>query len=115
MRRLMLTSLCVGILTGGAWSQPVQFLDCPHVSFVGPACVEMEDLEISPPPPAPVVYPLFAPQTMAPDTPPLLLKFLDDPTADNADAYLEWEAARLAAIQAGEALLQRRRHLRKGR
>jgi hypothetical protein len=39
---------------------------------------------------------------MAPDTPPLLLKVLEEPTVEHAQAFLDWQdrrAARLAEVQ----------------
>jgi hypothetical protein len=39
---------------------------------------------------------------MAPDTPPLFLQLLEEPTLENARAFIAWQeqrAARLAAVQ----------------
>jgi hypothetical protein len=50
--------------------------------------------------------PLFPPETVSSDTPPLLLRLLQDPTVANARAFLAWYQARLARIQQVQALLR---------
>jgi hypothetical protein len=49
--------------------------------------------------------PLFTSETVSPDTPPLLLRLLQEPTEANARAFLAWYQARLARVQAVQALL----------
>ena len=59
-------------LVAPGWAQDVRLLDCAQVQFFGPACVPVTPLPPAPPPPTPSPAPLFSPETMAPDTPPLL-------------------------------------------
>jgi hypothetical protein len=59
-----------------------------------------------PPPGEPADEPLFTPATVSPDTPPVLLQLLQEPTEDNARRFLAWHQARLARIQQVEALLR---------
>jgi len=44
---------------------------------------------------------------MAPDTPPLLLKLLEDPSVDNARAFIDWQQQRYARIMEVQQLLRR--------
>lgn len=78
-------------LAAPGWAQDVRLLDCAQVHFFGPACVPVVPLPSAPPPPVPAGAPLFSPETMAPDTPPLLLKLFDEPTVANAQAFLDWQ------------------------
>jgi hypothetical protein len=78
-------------LTAPSQGQDVRLLDCAQVHFFGPACVPVVPLPSAPPPPVPAGAPLFSPETMAPDTPPLLLKLFDEPTVANAQAFLDWQ------------------------
>ncbi len=94
-----------GSLTAAAWGQDVRLLDCAQVQFFGPACVPVAPLPPTPPPPPPV-EPLFSPETMAPDTPPLLLKLLEEPSVDNARAFLDWQQHRAARITEVQQLLR---------
>ncbi|MGE3540229.1 MAG: hypothetical protein AB7N91_22670 [Candidatus Tectimicrobiota bacterium] len=57
--------------------------------------------------PASAPEPLFTPDTMAPGTPPLLLQLLQEPTTARAQAFLDWQQARLARILEVQQLLQR--------
>jgi hypothetical protein len=43
---------------------------------------------------------------MAPDTPPLLLQLLDEPTVANAQAFLAWQQARHARLMEVQQLLR---------
>ena len=89
-------------LTAPGWAQDVRLLDCAQVQFFGPACVPVTLTPPAPAPPVPAAAPLFSPETMAPDTPPLLLKVLEEPTVEHAQAFLAWQqrrAARLAEVQ----------------
>jgi hypothetical protein len=43
---------------------------------------------------------------MAPDTPPLLLKLLEEPSVDNARAFLDWQQHRAARITEVQQLLR---------
>jgi len=92
-------------LTALGWAQDVRLLDCAQVQFFGPACVPVAPLP-PPSPPTPPPAPLFSPETMAPDTPPLLLQLLEEPTLDNARAFLAWQQARHARLSAVQQLLR---------
>jgi hypothetical protein len=106
---------------------PLRFFPCAAVRFFGEACapaavpVVVVPAATEEPSPAPAPAspasdtaeeapakpePLFPPQTLAPDTPPLLLKLLHDPTEANARAYLAWQQARMQRIQAVQVLLR---------
>jgi hypothetical protein len=92
-----------GGLTAAAWGQQdVRLFDCAQVHFFGPACVPV--VPLPPTPPAPVA-PLFSPETMASDTPPLLLKLLEEPSVDNARAFLDWQQQRSERITEVQQLL----------
>jgi hypothetical protein len=51
--------------------------------------------------------PLFTPETVAPTTPPLVLRLLQEPTEANARAFLAWQQARLHRMLEVQALLKR--------
>jgi hypothetical protein len=102
----LVAALVWGCLTLPAWGQDVRLLDCAQVQFFGPACVPVAPLPPAPPPLTPSVAPLFSPDTMAPDTPPLLLKLLEEPRVDNARAFLDWQQHRAARITAVQQLLR---------
>jgi hypothetical protein len=51
--------------------------------------------------------PLFTPETVAPTTPPLVLRLLQEPTEDHARAFLAWQQARLQRLLEVQALLKR--------
>ena len=57
--------------------------------------------------PPPRQEPLFPPQTLAADTPPLMRTLLDEPTRENARRFLAWQQERLARIATVQQLLQR--------
>ena len=94
-------------LTAPGWAQDVRLLDCAQVQFFGPACVPVTPLPPAPPPPTPPPAPLFSPETMAPDTPPLLLKVLEEPTVEHAQAFLAWQQRRAARLAEVQQLLRR--------
>jgi hypothetical protein len=93
-------------LTASGWAQDVRLLDCAQVQFFGLACVPVTPLPPAPAPPTPPPAPLFSPETMAPDTPPLLLQLLEAPTVENAQAFLAWQQARHARLIEVQQLLQ---------
>jgi hypothetical protein len=101
---LMAAVLC-GWFTAPAWCQDVRLLECAQVQFFGPVCMPVAPLPPPPPPPPPPA-PLFSPQTMAPDTPLLLLKLLEEPTLENAQAFLTWQQERQARITEVQQLLR---------
>jgi hypothetical protein len=92
-------------LTAPVWAQDIRLLDCAQVQFFGPACVPVAPLS-PPPPPPPPVEPLFSPETMALDTPPLLLKLLEAPSVENAQAFVDWQQRRYERIREVQQLLR---------
>jgi hypothetical protein len=94
-----------GGLIAAAWGQDVRLLDCAQVHFFGPACVPVAPPEPVPIPPSPPER-LFSPETMAPDTPPLLLKLLEEPSVDNARAFLAWQQQRSERMTEVQQLLR---------
>ena len=94
-------------LTAPGWAQDVRLLDCAQVQFFGPACVPVTLTPPAPAPPVPAAAPLFSPETMAPDTPPLLLKVLEEPTVEHAQAFLAWQQRRAARLAEVQQLLRR--------
>jgi hypothetical protein len=105
---LFLIFLFLGIFLRNAHSQDIRLQPCPYgPTSVGVPCVAPEatapvvQAQASPPPPAP----LFTPDNVARDTPVPLLTFLNDRTRENAEAFLDWQAARLAAIWESQEIL----------
>ena len=94
-------------LTAPSWAQDVRLLDCAQVQFFGPACVLVAPTPPTSHPPTPPTAPLFSPETMAPDTPPLLLKLLEEPTVEHAQAFLDWQHQRAVRVQEVQQLLRR--------
>ena len=94
-------------LVAPGWAQDVRLLDCAQVQFFGPACVPVTPLPPAPHPPTPSPAPLFSPETMAPDTPPLLLQLLEDPSVEHAQAFLDWQHRRAVRVQEVQQLLRR--------
>jgi hypothetical protein len=113
----------------------LRFFSCGTIRFFGEACAPAaepppeaapaaapEMLPAPPPPPPPVtlpappavgsppqntpILPLFPPETVSPDMPPLLLQLLEDPTEAHARAFLAWQRARLQRLQVVQALLR---------
>jgi len=104
-----LGAVCLwGCLIANAWSQDVQLLDCAQVQFFGPTCVPAVPMPQEPPGPSqpPPAVPLFSPETMAPDTPPLLLRLLEQPTLENARAFVDWQHKRYERITEVQQLLR---------
>ena len=97
--------LCWVSLTAPAWGQDVRLLDCAQVQFFGPACVSLVPPESAPAPALPP-DPLFSPETMAPDTPPLLRKLLEEPSVENTRAFLDWQHRRAARLMEVQQLLR---------
>jgi hypothetical protein len=106
--RFLSVCLLTGLLTAPAAAQEVQLLDCAQINFFAPACrggpsvADALPIPVAPPPTAP----LFSPETMAPDTPPLLRTLYEAPTVDNARAFLAWQAQRAARIAEVQQLLR---------
>ena len=109
-----------GLAVGGALflctlgtspAQEVRYFDCAQVSFFTvPVCVAPALPAVPAPPPeaAPPSEeaPLFSPETMAADTPPLLLKVLEDPSVENARAFVAWQLRRQQRVQEVQRLLK---------
>jgi len=85
-------------------AEDVHLLDCAQVQFFGEACTPQTPLE---PTPAPPPAPLFSPETMALETPPLLLKLLEAPSVENAQAFVDWQQRRYERIREVQQLLHR--------
>ncbi len=110
MRWLILT-LC--LLPTLAQSQP-QFFDCNRVSYFTDEC---PDKAVQPPAPAPVppeperltaeTAPMFTPELMAPDVPPLMVQLAQDPTEENAKEFLVWHLNKMIKSLEMEALISR--------
>jgi len=105
-------------LAGGSAAQArLDFFACSEVRFFGPACPPPPHttppeapppVEEAPPPEAPrPAEPLFPPETVAPETPPVVLRLLQEPTEANAQAFLAWQQARLQRLLEVRALLKR--------
>ena len=104
--RWFLVALCC-LLPTVAPAQSVTLLDCGTVHFFGEPCPPdapaLPQPTPAPPPPPP---PLFPRETMAPDTPPLLVTLMQDPTAENARAFLAFQKAKLARLAEVQRLLK---------
>ena len=111
----VLSLLLVGALAlGSAAQERLGFFACGEVRFFDTACPPPVTPEVTPaPPPAemppeePPPAPLFTPETVAPTTPPVVLRLLQAPTEDHAQAFLAWQQARLQRILEVQALLKR--------
>jgi hypothetical protein len=105
----LIVLMCVPAAAG------VSYFSCPHVAyFAGPCTVTIptERLELSneapddtPAPPG-ADEPLFTPDTVSPDTPPLFLQLLLEPTETNARAYYLWQLKRMVRTKQVQAMLQ---------
>jgi hypothetical protein len=122
-------------LTDPSWGEPVilRFFPCGVVQFFDEPCppaaapvVPVPEIPaipsdppapVPPPPPAApgprtasettgTLPPLFTPETVSPDMPPLLLQLLQEPTEAHARAFLAWHQARLQRIREVQALLR---------
>jgi hypothetical protein len=91
-----------------ASSQDIRLLECARIAFFEPACAPEVPVRPTPPPPPPA--PLFSPETVAKDTPPLMLTLLEAPTLDNARAFLDWQRHRLQRIAEVQQLLKMLTH-----
>jgi len=92
---LSTTLLCGLGVASSQESDPLRFFVCGEVRFFAQACA---------PPAAP--EPLFTPETVGPETPPLLLRLLQEPTVDNARAFAAWQQARQARMSEVQGLLR---------
>ena len=102
------------LLPALVWAQDVRFFDCPQVSFYTPGCITVQPV----PAPAPIErepltsQPFFTKETIAPHAPPALVRFFNDMTVENADAYLDWQEERGRLLKVGQEFLEYRRQER---
>jgi hypothetical protein len=107
--------LLLALAGGSAAQERLGFFACGEVRFFGDACPPPPALPEAPPPaeetptleePAPP-EPLFTPETVAPTTPPVVVRLLQEPTEEHARAFLAWQQARLQRILEVQPLLKR--------
>ena len=117
MHRFLLSTVLVSLLVAPAYAQrDTQFFSCPDTSVFGSGCATGQPHSPMPvPAPAQEAYPLFAPETLARDTPPIFVRALEDPTPENVDLWLDWQEARLARKDVVQELIKERWRLRQGR
>jgi hypothetical protein len=107
--------LLLAFAVGSTAQERLGFFACGEVRFFGEACPPPITPDVAPAPPperAPPEEPLqpeplFTPETVAPTTPPLVLRLLQAPTEDHARAFLAWQQARLHRLLEVQALLKR--------
>jgi hypothetical protein len=104
-------ALMLGILLLSAHFGLAQgLLECANVRFEGPECTEsLPPQLVAPGPLAPSLAPqppLFSPETVARDTPPLMLDLLNNPTPTNAQAWYHWHMERWKHIAEVQRLLR---------
>lgn len=104
-------ALALGVVTPSL-AQEVRYFACAEVRFFaagpcgapGPVASPVPPLAQAVPPPEET--PLFPPETLAPDTPPLLAKVLEEPTVENARAFVAWQTRRQQRVQEVQQLLK---------
>lgn len=99
------------LLPVAALAGDLQFLACGHVHFFRDACAPVlppEEETAAARDQGAAEAPLFPPETLAKDTPPLLVELLTHPTPEAADAYLDWQRRRADRVQEAMALLKAR-------
>ena len=108
---LSTTLLCGLGVASSQESDPLRFFACGEVRFFDQACAPPAAPAVpaapevpASPPAAP--EPLFTPETVGPETPPLLLRLLQEPTVDNARAFAAWQQARQARMTEVQGLLR---------
>ena len=107
--------LLLALAVGSVAQERLGFFACGEVRFFGPECPPPPALPEAPPPAeetappeeTPQPEPLFTRETMAPATPPVVLRLLQEPTEAHARAFLAWQQARLQRILEAQALLKR--------
>jgi hypothetical protein len=107
--------LLLALAGGSAAQERLGFFACGEVRFFGEACPPPVTPDVTPAPPPeetppaepPPLEPLFTPETVAPTTPPLVVRLLQEPTEANAHAFLAWQQARLQRLLEVQALLKR--------
>jgi hypothetical protein len=116
MPLMIVVSLLLACLVPCTRAQAVSLVECTEVNLLGPSC-EGREVRVESEPSAPgeaPISPLFTPQLMHPNTPPLLRKAYNDPTDANIDAYLDWEDRYHSALVYGDTRVKQRRQQRKG-
>jgi hypothetical protein len=114
LRIAVMGSLLGGLAVIGssvASAEGARYFDCPLVAYFGEPCEGLSTQVIQPQTPASVAPspedPLFTPQTVSPDTPPVMLRLLLEPTEANALAYIRWQRKRLERVKEVQALLEK--------
>jgi hypothetical protein len=109
----------VGSLLGGlaavgsgvASAEGARYFDCPIVAYFGEPCAGVSTQVIPSRTLTPMASspeePLFTPQTVSPDTPPVMLRLLQEPTEANALAYIRWQRKRLERAKEVQTLLEK--------
>jgi hypothetical protein len=99
--------LMVLVLPRVALAGDVRLERCGHIAFGDCLTVEAPVPEPEAPLalPAPPQWPYFTRENMAPDTPELLLKGLNEPTLASARAFYAWQQERFRRMQAFQHLL----------
>jgi hypothetical protein len=95
-------------------AQDMHLLDCYDVSPFGPGCGQVATPAQPPASPMPPQA-LFTRDTMAPNTPAVVVDYLNDITPEHADAVIDFEMSKWRDVQRATALLKERATLRKGR
>ena len=114
MRVKLGTAVVCGMLAVSVQAQETRLVECLDTSLFGPGCPPSVPMVVWIPEPVQPVD-LFPPQTLAPDTPPLFIELLRHPDSDEAaDAFLDWQEARLEANARVTAKLKERWAIRKG-
>jgi hypothetical protein len=88
-----------------AVAQDARFEYRPRLQFE-PAVAPVEEEPAPVPVPVPVPPPLFTRETVAPDTPPLMLTLLNEPTLENAKAFVRYHMEKAKAMQEVQALIR---------
>jgi hypothetical protein len=118
MPRLLLSAVLLSALIAPAYAQrDTTFFSCPDISVFGWSGCAADQSDRPMPAPVPVqeAYPLFAPETLARDTPPIFVRALEDPTPENVDLWIDWQEARLARKDVVEQVIKERWRVRQGR
>jgi hypothetical protein len=114
LRLAVMGSLLGGLVavgSGVASAEGARYFDCPIVAYFGEPCAGVSTQVLPPQSPTPMApspeEPLFTPQTVSPDTPPLMLRLLQEPTESNALAYIRWQRKRLERTKEVQTLLEK--------
>ena len=103
-RPITMMALVLGTLL--LWNTDVAWSQASAMAFFAQACPPAAPEAPTPPPPAVAPAPLFTPETVGPDTPPLLLRLLQEPTVEHAHAFVAWQQARQERISEVQGMLR---------